>query len=118
MDGAQDGRVTDDAATPEPAPDEDDELLDPEEAERRISTFIADADALPGLPVARLADDVAAVMDRAWREIEAMMFGVPKNKLIATMLLVSQWARTTDAHDRQHWQLHAASTLVSGMIPS
>jgi hypothetical protein len=34
----------------------DGEVLDPEEAERRITEFIASAEKLPGLPVAELAD--------------------------------------------------------------
>lgn len=85
--------------------------FDPEQAEREIQAFLDAADALGGPAVA----DLAAVGE-AWAGVERAMAGVPNNKLIATMLLVSRQARETSADDPRHWQLHAASTLLSGLI--
>jgi hypothetical protein len=96
--------------------DDDDELLDPEEAERRISAFIAEADQLRGRPVDELADAVADVVRRMWHDISAVVADQPHNKILATQLRISQRARHIDATDDEHWRLHAASTLLSALI--
>lgn len=49
--------------------------LDPEEAERRITAFVASADGLPGPPVADLADRIAGLMRATWRDVEAVVGG-------------------------------------------
>jgi hypothetical protein len=95
---------------------DDEELLDPEEAERRITGFIVEADALPGRPVDELADAVAEVVRRAWDDAVAILRDQPHNKVLATQLALSQRARTTIPTDDEHWRLHAASTLLSGLI--
>ena len=99
-----------------PTHDDDDDEMDPEEAERRIAEFIDAADARPGPPVARLADDVAAAVGEAWRAAEALMADVPVDKLLATMFLVSRRARQLGPDEPRQWQLHAASTLLSGLV--
>ena len=96
--------------------DDTEDEFDPEQAEREIQAFLDAADALGGPAVADLAAGVAAVVGEAWAGVERAMAGVPNNKLIATMLLVSRQARETSADDPRHWQLHAASTLLSGLI--
>ena len=50
----------------------EDEDLDPEEAERRISALVSSAEELPGPPVAELADRIAELMRAAWRNVETI----------------------------------------------
>jgi hypothetical protein len=97
-------------------PFEEDEELDPEEAERRITQFVRTADELSGPPVEELADQVAALVRTALREIEAIMEGKPHNKVLATQLLLGQRARRLQQHDPEQWPLHAASSLLSGLV--
>ena len=101
------------AAEDAPPNDED---LDPEEAERRITEFITSAGELPGPPVAELADQVAELMRAAWREVETVVSEKPRNKVLATQLLLSQRARGLRPDDPEQWRLYAASTLMSGMV--
>ena len=70
----------------------DQEELDAEEAERRITQFIKSAEELPGPPVAELAEQVGAFMRAASRDLQAIMDGKPHNKVLATQLLLSQRA--------------------------
>jgi hypothetical protein len=94
-------------------PSDDDEDLDPEEAERRITGFITSADELPGPPVAELADEVAELMRPAWRDVEMIMSGNPHNKVLAVQLFLGQRARRLQADDPEQWRLHAATSLLS-----
>jgi len=96
--------------------DHDEEELDPEEAERRITRFITSADELPGPPVEALAERVAALMRVAWTDLEEIMAGKPHNKVLATELLLGQRARGLQPYDPEQWLLHAATTLLSGMV--
>jgi hypothetical protein len=95
-----------------------DEMMseDPEEAERRITQFVISADELSGPPVEELADQVAALMRTALRDLEAIMDGKPHNKVLATQLLLGQRARGLQQHDPEQWPLHAASSLLSGLV--
>ena len=94
---------------------EEDEL-DPEEAERRITQFVKSAGGLPGPPVEELAEQVAALMREACADLEAIMDGKAHNKVLATQLLLSQRARGLEPDDPEQWRLHAAATLLSGMV--
>ena len=96
-------------------PSDDEEDLDPEEAERRITAFITSAEELPGPSVAELADRVAELMRAAWSEVETIMSGKPHNKLLATQLSLGQRARGLQADDPEQWRLHAAVSLLSGI---
>lgn len=104
-------------AAQQPAPD-DDEVLDPEEAERRITEFVTTSDELPGSTVAELAGRVAGLMRTTWDGIGEIMEGTPHNKLLATQLLLSQRARSMQPDDPEQWRLYAATTLLSGMVPA
>jgi hypothetical protein len=73
--------------------------LDPEEDERHITRFITSAEELPGPPVEQLAGRVDALMRAASRDLEAIMDGKHRNKVLATQLLLS-----------------AASTLLSEIV--
>jgi hypothetical protein len=95
---------------------DDEELLDPEEAERRITEFISTADQLPGVPVAELTDRIAELMRTTSDSLETILADVPHNKVLASHLLLSQRARSLPPDDPEQWRLYAASTLVSGMI--
>ncbi len=75
------------AAEGEPPCDDEDDL-DPEEAERRITEFVASAEELPGPSVAELADRVAELMRVTWGDVETIMSGKPHNKLLAAQLLL------------------------------
>ena len=97
------------------APD-DEEGFNPEEAERRITEFIASADELPGPCVAELVDQVAVLMRAAWRDVETLMSGKPHNKVLATQLSLGQQARGLQPDDHEQWRLSAATTLLGGMI--
>ena len=94
----------------------DEEELDPEEAERRITQFVTSADELPGPPVEELAERVTALMRAALRDLETIMDGMAHNKVLATQLLLGQRARGRESHDPKQWHLYAASTLLSGIV--
>ena len=94
----------------------DEEELDPEEAERRITQFITSSEELPGPPVEELAEQVDALMRAALRDLETIMDGMAHNKVLATQLLLGQRARGREPHDPKQWHLYAASTLLSGIV--
>jgi hypothetical protein len=92
------------------------EELDPEEAERRITQFVTSADELPGPTVEELAGQVAELMRTAWFDVERITDGKPHNKVLAAQLLLGQRARALQPDDPEQWRLHAATTLLSGMV--
>jgi hypothetical protein len=94
----------------------DEEELDAEEAERRITQFISSAEELPGPPVEELAEQVVALMRAASRDLEAIMEGKPHNKVLATELLLGQRARAIQPEDPERWRLSAATTLLSELV--
>ena len=94
----------------------EDEDLDPEEAGCRIRAFVSSAEELPGPPVAELADRVAELMRAAWRNVETIVSGKPHNKVLAVDLLLSQRARGLQPDDSEQWRLHAANSLLSGIV--
>ena len=94
----------------------DEEELDAEEAERRITQFITSAEELPGPPVEELAEQVVALMRAASRDLEAIMEGKPHNKVLATELLLGQRARAIQPEDPERWRLSAATTLLSELV--
>jgi len=94
----------------------DEDELDSEEAERRITQFVISADELPGAHVEELAERVTALMRAASRDLETIMDGMAHNKVLATQLLLGQRARGRQPHDPQQWHLYAASTLLSGIV--
>jgi hypothetical protein len=85
----------------------DEDELDPEEAERRITQFAISGDELPGAPVEELAERVTALMRAASRDLETIMDGMAHNKVLATQLLLGQRARGRQPHDPQQWHLYA-----------
>jgi hypothetical protein len=97
-------------------PFDDEEELDAEEAERRITQFITSAEELPGPPVEELAEQVAALMRAASRDLEKLMEGKPHNKVLATQLLLGQRARGLQHLDPEQGHLHAATTLLGGIV--
>jgi hypothetical protein len=97
-------------------PFDEEQEFDPEEADQRITQFVRSADELSGPPVEVLADQVAALMRTALRDLEAIMEGKPHNKVLATQLLLGQRARGLQQHDPEQWPLHAASSLLSGLV--
>ena len=97
-------------------PFDEEEEFDPEEADQRIMQFVTSADELSGPPVEELADQVAALMRTALRDLEAIMEGKPHNKVLATQLLLGQRARRLQQYDPEQWPLHAASSLLSGLV--
>jgi hypothetical protein len=94
----------------------DEEELDPQEAERRITQFVTSADELPGPSVEKLAEQVDTLMRSAWSELEGIMDGKPHNKVLATQLLLGQRARALPPDDPEQWRLYAATTLLSEMV--
>ena len=85
--------------------------------EERIGGFIASAADLDGPPTDELGAAVLAVVADAWQAIDRLLDGVAHNKVLATMLLVSQRSRETGAADSPaYWQQSAASTLLSGFV--
>jgi hypothetical protein len=104
------------APAAEDEPPSEDEELDPEEAERRITEFITSAEELPGPPVEELADSVAELMRATWRDVETIVSGKPHNKLLAAQLLLGQRARGLQPENPEQWRLHAATSLLSGMV--
>jgi hypothetical protein len=95
---------------------EEEEEFDPEEAEQRITQFVRSAEELSGPPVEELADQVAALMQAALRDLEMIMTETPHNKVLATQLLLGQRARGLQQHDPEQWPLHAATSLLSGLV--
>lgn len=93
----------------------DDEVLDPEEAERRVTEFITSAEKLPGSPVAELADRIAELIRATWRDVETIISGCPNNKVLAVELFLGQRARGLQPDDPEQWRLHAATSLLSGI---
>jgi hypothetical protein len=89
---------------------------DPQAVERNITAFIELADGLEGPSVQSLANQVAETMSAAWRTIEGQTAGLPQNKLVAVMLFLGRAAAQTSANEARHWYLHAASTIVSGLV--
>ena len=79
-----------------------------EEAEQRITQFITSAE--------ELAEQVAALMRAALRDLENLMEGKPHNKVLTTQLLLGQRARELQMGDPEQRHLHAASTLLSGIV--
>ena len=108
------GERYDETMSDEPLDDE--EVLDAEEAERRITQFITSAEELPGPPVEELAEQVVALMRAASRDLEAIMEGKPHNKVLATELLLGQRARAIQPEDPERWRLSAATTLLSELV--
>jgi len=96
----------------------DEEELDPEEAERRITQFVISADELPGPPVEELAEQVSALMRAALSDLETIMDGMARNKVLATQLLLGQRTRERQPHDPEQWHLYAAIPLLSGIVVS
>jgi hypothetical protein len=94
----------------------DEEELDPEEAERRITQFVTFAEELPCPPVEELAEEVSMLMRAALRDLETIMEGRPHNKVLATQLLLGQRARGLQMGDPEQWHLYAASTLLSAIV--
>ena len=103
------------AAEDEPPSDDEDEVLDTEEADRRITEFVTNADDLPGPPVADLAEDVAKLMRATWRDVETIMNAIPNNKVLAVELFLGQQARGLQPDNPEQWRLHAAVSLLSGI---
>jgi hypothetical protein len=97
-------------------PFDNEEEVDAEEAEQRITQFITSAEELPGPPVEELAEQVDALMRAALRDLEKLMEGKPHNKVLATQLLLGQRARALQQHDPEQWPLHAASSLLGGIV--
>jgi hypothetical protein len=97
-------------------PFDEEEEFDAEEADQRITQFVTSANELSGPPVEELADQVAALMRTALRDLEAIMEGKSHNKVLATQLLLGQRARGLQQHDPEQWPLHAASSLMSGLV--
>jgi hypothetical protein len=97
-------------------PFDNEEEVDAEEAEQRITQFITSAEELPGPPVGELAEQVDALMRAALRDLEKLMEGKPHNKVLATQLLLGQRARALQQHDPEQWPLHAASSLLGGIV--
>jgi hypothetical protein len=96
--------------------DEDD--FDPEEAERQIAQFIADADDLGDPPASVTADAVLAIVVEAWEQVGGALGALPTNKVIATMLELGRRHRLAEPNTREQWCLSAASTLAGGWIPT
>jgi len=94
----------------------DEDELDSEEAERRITQFVISADELPGAHVEELAERVTALMRAASRDLETIMDGMAHNRVLATQVLLGQRARGRQPHEPQQWHLYAASTLLSGIV--
>jgi hypothetical protein len=111
----REGENYDETVSDEPF-DLDEEELDAEEAERRITQFITSAEELPGHPVEELAEQVAALMQAALRDLEKLMEGKPHNKVLATQLLLGQRARGLQHLDPEQRHLHAATTLLGGIV--
>ena len=90
--------------------------MDAEGAEQRITQFIMSAEELPGPPVEELAEQVAALMRAALRDLEKLKEGKPHNKVLATQLLLGQRARALQHLDPEQRHLQAATTLLGGIV--
>src|SRR5688572_11400636 len=110
----REGENNDEMMSEEPFDDEDE--LDAEAAEQRITQFITSAEELPGPPVEELAEQVGALMQAALRDLETIMEGKPHNKVLATQLLLGQRARGLQMGDPEQWHLYAATTLLGGVV--
>jgi hypothetical protein len=55
-------------------------------------------------------------MRAALRDLEKLMDGKAHNKVLATQLLLGQRARGLQQYDPEQWHLHAATTLLSGLV--
>jgi len=101
-------------------PFDDEEEFDPEEAERSIRDFITKADELPGPSVADLSSDVLRIVATAHEQMTGVLGDVLNNKVVATMLELSQRFRVMAEggveYSPEQWQLSAASTLVNSFI--
>lgn len=84
-------------------------------AEAQIAAFIQTVDEAGGRTT-EVAAEVVAVVAAAWAGVEAATSGLPTNGLIAAMLEVGRQARLLTSDEPRQWQLHAASTLLSGLI--
>jgi hypothetical protein len=74
----------------------DEEELDAEEAEQRITQFITSADELPGPPVEELAEQVVALMLAALGDLETLMDGKPTTRYsLRNCCLASELANCT-----------------------
>lgn len=82
------------------------------EAEESIRAFVGGS----GPAVDGLADDVTAVVRAAQARIAALLADVPANTVLATQLALGQRARAETSGVDVPWHLHAASTLVSGLV--
>ena len=107
------GEPYDETSSDEPF---DEEELDLEEAERRITQFVTSARELPGPSVEELAERVVGVMREAWADLEEIMAGKPHNKVLATELLLGQRARALQPTNPEQWRLHAATSLLGGLV--
>jgi catechol 2,3-dioxygenase-like lactoylglutathione lyase family enzyme len=86
------------------------------QAEETIRDFVAAAASLTGRSVDELADDVAAIALEARDRIADLLADVANNKVLATQLALGQRAREAATATDIPWHLHAASTLVSGLV--
>ena len=102
---------------PETGMEDEEEDLSPEEAEARISDFIAQADLLPGPSSETLVAQAWAVVERAWDEISELIGTHPVNKVIGAMLHSSRLSREAEPVTREYWIASATTTLLSGQIP-
>jgi hypothetical protein len=73
-----------------PSPDDETEQR---RVEHEIDLFIEQADALDGPPVGSSGERVAKLLRSTWDEVEQVTETLPKNKVIAMMLLLSREAR-------------------------
>jgi hypothetical protein len=84
--------------------------------DRRIGGFSDSVAGLDGPPTDELADAVLAAVADAWTRIDGLFEGVAHNKVLATMLLMSQRSRDSAVDSPLHWQQSAASSLLSGFV--
>jgi hypothetical protein len=85
--------------------------------ERGLTAFIATADESGYPPVHQLADATLEVMRSAWDRVVMIRVDQSRDRVLATNLLLSQRARSNmTVADPEQWQLHAASTLTSGLV--
>ena len=102
---------------PETGMEDDEDELSPEEAEARISDFIAQADLLPGPSSETLVAEAWAIVERAWDEVTDLLGTHPVNKVIGAMLHASRLSREAIPVTREYWIASATTTLLSGQIP-
>jgi hypothetical protein len=51
-----------------------------------------------------------------WTDLEEIMAGKPHNKVLATQFLLGQRARGLQPDDPEQWRLHAATSLLGGIV--